>query len=84
MKKQPDKLSAVEDQLRNLKAELPEPHLNLSDEHKQGIIAKVGLSTVKSILKAKKDFSVKRIPFLFSSVDTQIVVDILANDWKKF
>ena len=71
----------IEDRLRDLKADLPQPRLNLSTTEKRQLIAKLGgPKTALSLLKAKKDFPLERIPFLYSSLDTQAVVDFLAND----
>jgi hypothetical protein len=73
-----DKLT---ESLLNLTGSLPAPRLNLSKEDKKALIAKVGgPRTAQSIIKAKKDYPISRIPFLFSSLDTQCVVDILNND----
>ena len=66
--------------LENLSGELPTPRLNLSDAEKDELVARVGPRTARDIVKAKKDYPLKRIPFLFSTVDTQAVVDLLAND----
>jgi hypothetical protein len=74
----PDQLT---ESLLNLAGSLPTPRLNLSKDEKKALIKKVGgLRTAQSIVKAKKDYPVSRIPFLFSSLDTQCVVDILHND----
>ncbi|MEI6397885.1 MAG: hypothetical protein WCO71_03850 [Pseudomonadota bacterium] len=73
-----DKLT---ESILNLTGSLPAPRLNLSRDEKLALIAKVGgPRTTHSIIKAKKDYPASRIPFIFSSLDTQCVVDILAND----
>jgi hypothetical protein len=73
-----DKLT---ESLLNLTGGLPAPRLNLSKDEKKALIEKIGgPRTAQSIIKAKKDYPVSRIPFLFSSLDTQCVVDILSND----
>ncbi|MCX6119001.1 MAG: hypothetical protein NT027_15810, partial [Proteobacteria bacterium] len=69
------------EQLLNLSGGMPSPRLNLSLEEKQRIIQDLGIKTVKNILKAKKQLPIARIPFLFSSIDTQMVLDILHNDF---
>ena len=67
--------------LLNIAGGLPTPRLNLSRAEKLELIQKLGgPRTVKSIIKTKKDVPAARIPFLFSSLDTQSVVDVLAND----
>ena len=66
--------------LESLTGELPQPRLNISDQEKDALIAKIGIRTVKSIVQAKKELPLRRIPFLFSTIDTQAVVDLLAND----
>lgn len=66
--------------LESLSGERLQPHRNLSESEKDAIIAKIGPRTVRDIVKAKADFSEARIPFLFSTIDSQSVVDILAND----
>jgi len=74
----PDQLT---ESLLNLAGSLPTPRLNLSKDEKKALIARVGgPRTAQSIVKAKKHYPVSRIPFLFSSLDTQCVVDILHND----
>jgi hypothetical protein len=75
----------ITESLLNLSGSLPKPRTNLSKEEKLALIAKVGgPRTAMSIIKAKKDYPLSRIPFLFSSLDTQCVVDILANDLSEF
>lgn len=66
--------------LQDLSGDVPEPRLSLSDNEKDQLVARIGPKTARSILKAKKDFPLRRIPFLFSSLDTQDVVDILNNE----
>ena len=66
--------------LEGLQGHLPEPRLRLSEAEKHALVAQVGPRTARSIVKAKADYAIGRIPFLFSSVDTQAVVDLLAND----
>ena len=71
----------LSNQIRDLSGDIPEPRLNLSEQQKSEIIKIVGgPKTAAKIVQAKSDFPIKRIPFLFSSLDTQAVVDILAND----
>jgi hypothetical protein len=66
--------------LERLSGELPVPRIRLSESDKDALIALIGPRTVRNILRASKDFKVERIPFLFSTIDTQAVVDVLAND----
>jgi hypothetical protein len=66
--------------LEQLSGEMPTPRLNLSETDKDELVARVGPRTARDIVRAKKDFPLRRIPFLFSKIDTQVVVDLLAND----
>ena len=66
--------------LEQLSGEPPSPRTNLTEAEKDALVAAVGPRTARDIIKAKKDLPLRRIPFLFSRVDTQAVVDLLAND----
>lgn len=66
--------------LQELTGDLPKPRFNLSDAEKESLVARLGPKTARSIVNAKKDFPHQRIPFLFSALDTQDVVDLLWND----
>jgi len=58
-----------------------QPRTMLSESEKVKLIEAVGGPlTARSIVKAKSEFSLARIPWLFSSIDPQLVVDILANE----
>lgn len=70
----------IKDALLNLAGNMPKPRLNLTESQKDELISNVGPKTARSIVLAKKDCPLARIPFLFSSIDTQAVLDILAND----
>jgi hypothetical protein len=70
----------LEERLRALKGNVPAPRTNLSEAEKAALVARVGPRTARSIVNAKRDFPVSRIPFLFSKIDTQDVVDLIAND----
>lgn len=71
----------IEMALTSLSAQLPEPHIFSSREELLVLIqACGGPRTASSIRKSLEHASKSRIPHLFSSIDTQIVVDILAND----
>lgn len=67
--------------LEQLPGEPPPPRKDLSETEKDRIVARLGPRTVRNLVKAKKDFPLRRIPFLFSSLDTQDVVDVLANNF---
>lgn len=69
-------------QLRSLAANLPEPSGVFSEDQKDDFILLHGFGLVRDIFKAKKELPIKRIPHLFSSVDSQVVVDVLANEWR--
>lgn len=65
--------------LRDLPGDALQPR-QLSDDEKKQLIRDLGLKTTQNIIKAKKDFPLRRIPFLFSSLNPQWVVDVLHND----
>ena len=71
-----DKLT---DALRDLKAALPREQ-KLSEREKDQLIADLGYGTVQNILKAKSTLPIARIPFLFNTIDTQKLVNVLGND----
>lgn len=66
--------------LGNLTGSLPKARESLTESEKDELVARVGPRTARDIVKAKKDYPLRRIPFLFSRVDTQAVVDLLAHD----
>lgn len=72
------------EQLLNLKSNLPKPRRCLSEDEKDKLIKAIGgPKTAESIIKAQKELPLDRIPFIFNRLDTQLVVDILANDMKQ-
>lgn len=76
-----DKLGEISNNLTDSKGELPNPNLNLSDKEKIELIKRAGgPMTATSIIKAKKNFAISRIPWLFNSIDSQTVVDLMHND----
>ncbi len=74
------KKSEIVDALIHLKGEMPIARLNLSEAEKDLLIQKIGPRTARNILAMRGKTQEARIPFLFSSIDTQAVVDLLAND----
>lgn len=71
----------ISDSLQSLSGSLPNPRLNLTEAEKDALIAAIGgPKTAQAIITAKKELPLSRIPFLFSSLNTQAVVDILYND----
>src|SRR5690348_17063939 len=71
----------MEQKLRELRSNLPTARQNLSESDKHQLIQSIGGSrTVESIRKAMRNFPHDRIPWLFSSLDSQLVVDVMAND----
>lgn len=67
--------------LRDIKSDIPEPRRNLTEEEKDALIVTLGgPRTVRSILKAKETLPQARIPFLFSSLDSHAVLEVLVND----
>ena len=78
------KLSQITDRLLAIESSLPEPRTSLSLAEKIELIQRTGgPTTVRSILKATRDFPLARIPWLFSSIDSQYVVDVLNNDMEE-
>lgn len=68
-------------QLLNLKSDLPEPRRNLTEAEKDELIRRAGGPlTTQAIIKAQQQVKPSRIPFLFSSIDAVVVMEILAND----
>lgn len=74
------KKTEIIDALIHLKGEMPIARLNLSEAEKDLLIQKIGPRTARNILAMRGKTQEARIPFLFSSIDTQAVVDLLAND----
>jgi hypothetical protein len=71
----------LEARLRSLKALLPTARLQLSEDEKDQLIRAIGgPRTTESIRKAMSKFPHERIPWLFSSLDSQLVIDVMAND----
>jgi hypothetical protein len=67
--------------LRSLKSQLPAARTGLSEAEKDALIVALGgPRTAESIRKAMRNFPHERIPWLFSSLDSQLVVDVMAND----
>jgi hypothetical protein len=67
--------------LRNLKSQLPAARTQLSEAEKDELIKAIGgPRTAESIRKAMSKLPHERIPWLFSSLDSQLVLDIMAND----
>jgi hypothetical protein len=75
-----NKKDELEEALLNIKSDVPKPQMNLPDSNLDELIQKLGPKTIKQILKAKKELPVARIPFLFSSLDSQAVIDVLNNN----
>jgi len=75
-------LDDLTQQIMNLKADLPKPR-KLTESEKDHLIQKLGRDTVKKLVAAKKELPKKRIPFIFNSLDTQSVVDVLYNNWEE-
>ncbi|MDQ3230525.1 MAG: hypothetical protein M3Q07_01800 [Pseudobdellovibrionaceae bacterium] len=71
----------VDASLRALKAQLPTARFNLSEPDKDELIRAIGgPRTVENIRKAMSKLPHERIPWLFSSLDSQLVIDVMAND----
>lgn len=75
------KRDRLEDMIRDLKGQLPKPRTGLSESEKDELIQQVGgVLTAMNIIKAQAEFPQNRIPFLFNNLDSQAVVDLMAND----
>ena len=72
-------MDEIEDRLRSLESEKIEPNIYETEEKKLELVRKVGPRTAKNILNARKDYKESRIPFLFSSIHPQLVIDVLHN-----
>lgn len=71
----------LEKSLRNIQSELPKARLCETRDEKVELIRKLGgPRTAENIRKAMQSYPHARIPFLFSSLDAQLVVDVMAND----
>jgi hypothetical protein len=73
----------TDDELSKALRQLTSPPMQarqLSEAEKDELIEKIGPKTARSILKTKGQVPAGRIPFLFSSIDPQAVLDVLAND----
>lgn len=67
--------------LRGLKGEEIKANLYTGRDELLALIQAIGgPRTAASIRKAMKTYSKERIPFLFSSLDPQLVVDVMTND----
>lgn len=63
---------------------LPQPRVRLTEKEKVTLIRDIGgIHTVNSILRAAEKMPRERVPFLFTSIDTQLVVDVLYNDMRE-
>lgn len=71
----------IEKSLRGLNGNEMKARIYSSDEELLDLIQKIGgPRTAASIRKAMKTSPRDRIPFLFSSLDPQLVIDVMAND----
>ncbi len=71
----------VEQRLRGLKSNLNPARQNLSESEKDQLILDIGgPKTAETVRKAMSNFPHERIPWLFSSLDSQLVLDVMAND----
>lgn len=71
----------IEKNLRALKESMPKARLHASIEERIALIHAIGgPRTAESIRKAMKTSPPERLPFLFSSLDSQLVLDVMAND----
>lgn len=80
MKKTDD--SQLTEALIKLRGEMPKPRTGLSEDEKDALVQSIGPRTANSILSMRGQVPEARIPFLYSTIDTQSVVDLLANDCK--
>ena len=73
-------MDELSDRLRDLSQPDIEPRIYNTRGEKVELIKTIGPRTAKNIRKAKKQFKASRIPFLFSSIDARLVIDVLYND----
>lgn len=70
----------ITDALQKLNEDVVQPRLNLSASACDELVKRVGgPRTAQQVLQAKKQLPARRILFLFSSLDSQAVADILEN-----
>lgn len=71
----------IEKSLRALRSEARVARKLLGEAEKEALIAAIGgPRTAESVRKAMKSYPKERIPFLFSSLDPQLVADLMEND----
>ncbi|RYZ49564.1 MAG: hypothetical protein EOP07_24280 [Proteobacteria bacterium] len=71
----------VDKSLRGLKGDAVKAQIYSSPDELRALIQAIGgPRTAASIRKAMKTYSRDRIPFLFSSLDPQLVVNVMDND----
>lgn len=69
------------EKIRQIKSDLPAPRRGLSEKEKDELLMRIGgPRTCEAIVKAQKTLPLERIPFIFNQLDSQAVIDILAND----
>ena len=70
----------LDERLRDIHADIPEPRTNLTEEEKDELIRRVGgPRTTASILKAAATLGKNRIPFIFNKRDP--VAGIQSHDF---
>lgn len=74
---------SIQKSIEDLRGDVPEPRKDLCHTDLVAIVKQLGVRTVTHIVAAKKDYPLKRIPFIFNSLDTQLVVDVLFHDMSK-
>ena len=70
----------LQNAIRGIKADQLTPRENLTEEQKRILVERWGPRRVADILKAKGQIPIGRLPFIYNNVDTQDLLDILAND----
>ncbi len=71
----------IEKSLKALQKQVVIGRSGLSEAEKDDLIRLIGgPRTAENIRKALRNYSKERIPFLFSSLDTQLVADVMENE----
>ena len=74
----------IDNALLKLSGGLPSPNIYESEDDRiKLVLASGGPRTARNIRKMLKTTKASRIPHLFSTIDTQVVIDILHNDLDK-
>ena len=73
-------MDELDEALLGIQADKLEARLSLSLDEKIRLVEKWGPKRISDLVKAKSQIPIQRIPFIFNTIDTQDVLDVLAND----